>query len=280
MVSLVTSKEWVTIDLESLADRYPDGFNQVFQGELEGFVIKEVFSKEEMLKTSQNVKQALENEQTVVNSVGYGKTIGNILVSQFDDPTQYFKDAATFRQEVNKLFETEYEARVEGVFSKISGGRRVELPRKSSDEVYTPTTIRFVIPGSGGMKIHIGDEFLSQRPFEHLNQIANMPNSLSYFIVIQHAEEGGELELYDLPLEDLIEVKSNFSQAYRENPKIQASLEKCPKRYIKPEVGDMVVFHGGNVMHAVTDAQGNRDRISAGGFAAISKDDQAIVYWS
>jgi hypothetical protein len=280
MTSVVTSKKWVTVDLELVANSYPDGFNQIYQGELEGIVIKGVFSKEEMLKVTQNVKHALENEQTVVNPVHYGRLIGNVLIAQGSDTTRYFQEAAAFRKEVNQLFETEYEARIEGVFSKISGGRTVELPRKSSDEVYTPATVRFVLPGSGGMRVHIGDEFLGDPAYEHLNQIAKTANSLSYFIVIDHAEEGGDLLLYDLPLENLIKAKSTFSEAYRQDPQIKESLEKCPKRHVRPGVGDMLIFHGGNVLHAVTDVKGNKDRITVGGFAAISQDDQKIFYWS
>ena len=57
-------------------------------------------------------------------------------------------------------------------------------------------------------------------------------------------------------------------------------LESYPKTYISPDVGDMILFHGGNIVHEITDVKSTQVRITIGGFLASSKDEQKFLYWS
>jgi hypothetical protein len=256
-------KNWLTIDAESITN-YPDGVNQIYKCEIDGMLIKGVFSKEEML----SVQNKLNSKKEVRDPLYYGAIQGAILVAKGSDRTQYFQDATILREDLKNLFKTNYEARVEAILTKMSRGRTVEIPREDAQKIYTPATIRFVHPNKGGIKLHRGNEFLGDGAYDYMNQIAKIVNGLSYFIVIDKAEQGGELVLYDLLPEQLA------------TPKKDLDLDKCNKRYLNPDIGDMILFQGGSIFHAVADVQGNKERITIGGFVAISKDDQKVFYWS
>lgn len=259
---LVTNK-WLNFDAE-LASNYPDGINQIYQGKIDGMLLKGVFSKAEMLE----VKQKLESESDDLETVRYGTTLGCVLMAAGSDIERYFKSAESFRAKLNKLFNTSFEARVEGVLSKMSGGRKVEVARENDERLYTPATVRFVYPNRGGMAAHKNNDFLDKPYYNHLNQVAKMVNALSYFIVIEKAEEGGDLLLYDLSEKQSMTFTNDLD------------LESYSKTYITPDVGDMIVFHGGNIVHQITDVKGNKTRITIGGFLAMSKDEQKFLYWS
>lgn len=255
--------KWLTFDAE-LASNYPDGINQINQGEIDGMLLLGVFSKAEMLE----VKYRLESESNNLETVRYGTTLGCVLMAAGSDKERYFQGADSFREKLKTLFNTSFEARVEAILTKISGGRKVEIARENDERVYTPATVRFVYPNRGGMVPHKNNDFLENSYYDHLNQIAKMVDALSYFIIIDKPEAGGDLVLYDLPPEESMTLTENLD------------LEKCPKTYIPPDIGDMIIFHGGNIVHQITDVNGDKTRITIGGFLAMSKDEQKVLYWS
>ncbi len=260
----LTIDKWLIFDVESARD-YSDGINQVYQSQIDGMLIQEVFSKAEML----SVKHKLENKDYELETVGYGVTLGYVLAAAGTSTEKYLKVAASFRDELKMLFTTNYEARVEAVLSQMSGGRKVELARESDERIYTPATFRFLYPNRGGIGLHRDNEFLGQSSYQHLNKIARMVNAMSYFIIVDTPEQGGDLVLYDLPPEQY------------ETPIKNLDLENCPKRLITPDIGDMILFRGGDILHQVTpDVECQKTRITIGGFLALSKDDKKVFYWS
>ena len=264
-MTYVKNDLWFTVEANSLAN-YTDAINQIYKGEIDGMLIKQVFTKEEMLKA----KHQLDNNSNR-NKVGYGESFGIVLLAKANDPNKYFPDVAVYRSELNKIFATGYEARIEALLSKVSGERKVELASENNQN-YAPAQIRFMEPNKGGLIIHKGSQFLEHQAFAHLKEIARLPEHLSYFLIIDKPESGGELIIYDLPQE---EAKKDFDTLNK-----NSAFEKCDKKYIIPDIGDMVLFHGGTIWHKVADAKGSKSRISIGGFIALSKDDRQIFYWS
>jgi hypothetical protein len=259
----LATKKWLSFDAE-LASNYPDGINQIYQDKIDGMLLKEVFSKAEMLE----VKSRLERESDELETVRYGTTLGCVLMAAGSDKERYFQSANRFREKLKTLFNTNFEARVEAVLNKMSRGRKVEVARENDERIYTPATVRFVYPNRGGMVPHKNNDFLPNSYYDHLKQIAKMVDALSYFIIIDKPESGGDLVLYDLPTEESMTLTKDLD------------LEKCPKIYITPDIGDMIIFHGGNIVHQITDVTGQKVRITIGGFLAMSKDEQKFLYWS
>ncbi|WP_414565758.1 MULTISPECIES: 2OG-Fe(II) oxygenase [unclassified Anabaena] len=260
----ITINNWLTFDAESTKN-YSDGINEIYQGKIDGILLKGIFSQAEMLA----VTHKLENKNYQLEAVGYGTTLGYVLAAASGKIDKYLRTAANFRSELKRLFNTNFEARVEATLSQMSGGRKVELARENDERIYTPATFRFLHPNRGGIGLHRDNEFLVQPSYQYLNKVAKMVNSLSYFIIVDTPEKGGDLVLYDVPVEQ------------SETRIKDLDLEKCPKKIINTNIGDMILFRGGNILHQVTpDVEGRKTRITIGGFLAISKDDQKIFYWS
>lgn len=257
---------WVTVESKFI-DKYLDGVNQIYKGEIDGMLIKQVFTKEEMFRA----KHQLENSKNLRNHVKYGETFGTVLVEKVSNRVKYFQDVAVYRSELNKIFASGYEARIKALLRKISGERKVEIASENN-QTYAPAQIRFMEPNKGGLIIHKGSQNLHNPPFAYLREITRIFEHLSYFLIIDKPEEGGELIVYDLPPE---EAKKDVDDLIQ-----NSAFEKCEKRYISPDIGDMVLFHGGTIWHKVADIKGKKSRISIGGFVALSKDDQKIFYWS
>lgn len=191
-MTYVKTDLWLTIEANSLAN-YPDAVNQIYKDEIDGMLIKQVFTQEEMLKA----KHRLDNNSNR-NQVGYGESFGIVLLAKVNDPNEYFQNVAVYRSELNKIFATGYEARIEALLSKISGDRKVELASENN-QTYAPAQIRFIEPNKGGLIIHKGSQFLQHQAFAHLREIARLQEHLSYFLIIDKPESGGELIIYDLP---------------------------------------------------------------------------------
>lgn len=259
-------QKWITTELHTLTN-YPDGINQIYQGAIDGFWIKQVFSPADMAK----VKDRLIKEQSSFNHLlstqKYGKLLGAVLTANGSDTTQYFKDAALVRKTLKELFESDYEEIIESVFRKISGNRKVSLAHHNGDN-YSPAQIRFTFPNTGGIALHKGNEFIELEGFEGLHEIVKLKDCLSYYLVISPPEVGGELILYD-GLPDVLT-----------SAKEELELENCPQRLYNPSVGDLIVFHGACIWHAVSNIKGSKIRYSIGGFLGLSHDDQTIYYWA
>lgn len=144
-------------------------------------------------------------------------------------------------------------------------------------------TFRYLYPNRGGLYVHSGNYFQEQNEFFYsmLEEDIDMDNQLSYFIVLQNAEQGGELTLYDLIWE-----KGQIKDTPLNNEFV---LDKEGKKIIikdlinlklRPQPGDLLMFYGGYIWHRVEDIEGNTPRITLGGFLNFSKDDQELYYWS
>ncbi len=259
-------QKWITTELNTLSD-YPDGINQIYQGALDGFWIKQVFSPAEMAKVKDRLTESKPSFNPLLSTQKYGKLLGAILTANGSDTTQYFKDAALLRETLKGIFESDYEQTIEKVFRKLSGNRMVSLAHHNGDS-YSPAQIRFTFPNTGGIALHKGNEFIGLGGFEGLHEIVKLKDCLSYYLVISPPQVGGELILYD----DLPDVLTT--------PKEELDLENCLQRRYNPEVGDLIVFHGACIWHAVSNVKGDKTRYSIGGFLGLSHDDKTIYYWA
>ncbi len=66
-------------------------------------------------------------------------------------------------------------------------------------------------------------------------------------------------------------MKQNFYSC-----QLDSFLDNFRKQYINPDIGDMVIFNGGRIWHKVADFDGDKNRITVGGFLAHSQDNQTV----
>jgi hypothetical protein len=240
-----------------------------------GFLIKNVLSKSEVVE----LRDALDTfDEQIKIKLGFGRTIGKSLMGSETSLEDYLAKAKLLKSSLAKL-SFSFEDRVLGVFQKVSGGRKAMIPTKGDDE-YCLTNIRDLAPTQGGLHAHIGNEFVLQYDaLKGIAEMADLYNQLSYFVVLQKPEQGGGLIMYNMlwtetPKELLDGTLKYYSDERNEY------MDKYYSFTIQPEEGDMILFSGGKIWHRVDNIGGNRSRITAGGFAAKSRDESKVYVWS
>ena len=264
---------WLILDADSIVN-YPDAIDQLYQDDFVGIQIKKVFSKAEITKVVHN----LESKQDRIIPWGFGGLIGVPILQPEVERTQYFKESAFLRAELNDIFETSFEARIEAVLSKISGSRIVEIPKENEHDVYIPATFRILDPKKCSFQTHNEAVMIEKfdNPTGYLKQIAKLQNSLNYFIVLDKPEQGGELVLYDLVY---YYTPQQFKKEIFMNDETEAAFAKqFSQKHFDPDLGDLVLFKSGR-WHKISPVKGEKNRLTIGGLISVSKDNRKMFYW-
>ena len=151
---------------------------------------------------------------------------------------------------------------------------------------YPFATFRYLVPDKGLMSVHCGNYFgkTFETFYQDLTQTVAVENQMSYFVMLQEPEEGGELTLFNFRWKKGQTKKDNSEN----NEIIQPDGSKMYvedneyiiKDKIKPKKGDLILFQGGNIWHRVETVRGKTPRITFGGFIGVSIDKSKIYYWS
>jgi hypothetical protein len=146
--------------------------------------------------------------------------------------------------------------------------------------------IRNLLSKKNGIDIHCENAFLYQlepRFRMWLQENVDIENSISFFIVLQKPESGGDLILFD-------ECWDNFQlklgeTTYAERHDLEGSLFTNKQR-VKPErmnlsfdEGEGVVFRAAQIWHAIDKIEGNSNRITIGCFIAKGNDGK-YYFWA
>lgn len=262
--------KWIKFDVKSAAN-YSKGMELLCTSKLDGMVIEKVFSKEEMAR----VKNRIESLKYTKTSRHYGELIGLSFKDVNQDVALYFRKSILFRLQLEEIFENCFEKKVFSILNKMSDSRPVELLKESPKNLFIPAEIRIIHPIKEETKAHTENElFEKSKECKYIKQIDKNLDILSYFIVVEKPEKGGELVLYNLLWQQTMSVMKKDYSDQRDS-----YLERFKKQYINPEVGDMVIFNAGRIWHKVASCEGNKNRITVGGFLARSKDNKTVFCW-
>lgn len=268
-------------------EAHPDGLKDIFDRRIDGMIIRNVLSPDEIQEMVQQVRK-LKAEKFYKLKDGFHTypqifTYMAYIASQSPELlTPYFKDCKAVRQTFPKDFKIDIEQRLSSIFQTMGGGRAIKVPIDAEQTgSYMPTTIRCLEPNGGRLNIHTENANISLFAgfFEHLSTIVQVDGHISYFIMLNPAELGGELNLYDIEWKDAQEKVGENLILKRLDGSEQA-IDKLRQRKLTPQAGDMVLFAAGQIWHRVMDIKGAVDRITVGGFLGLSPDEKSIYYWS
>jgi hapalindole-type alkaloid chlorinase len=182
-----------------------------------------------------------------------------------------------------KIFSFDFQRRVFKLFSGMENGRLVAAPSfewHGKRRLFSSSTIRVCFPELGGIDIHVGNMFKSLYPmfYEFLGKIIDVQNQISYFVVLKKPEVGGALILYNAEWKDYKGMSGKYH--IRKADGTVTLLADIDRQYIVPDVGDMVLFAGGDIWHSINNLFGSSPRITIGGFLARSDKDQNLFIWA
>ncbi len=270
---------WKDVHVSQLG-LFPNGFKEIFEGNLDGFLIRGVLSEEELQVFKGNFPNWKTEDQTAMPfGEYYGKKVntteGNFQLLKLED---YFSLSDTFREELKDVFEFDIEKRIAETINAVAADCSVEVPANESNQSFIPASIRVCYPYKGAIGSHVGNDFNYKMPeIILLHDMAKLEGQLSFFILVEQPDSGGELALFDLVWPESPESITAGTQL--SNEERNEVLENLKTMHIQPKAGDMILFAGGRIWHRVKDIGGGKNRTTIGGFATFSKDEKKIFIW-
>ncbi len=284
----------------TLADmkNHPDAINDMYTGKTDGFLIKNFLSTEDADKLLEQLMEVKKTSNELAN-VPEGFTYPTVFAEysirtsklsaeeQAGEIKKYFLKNEVFNNQFNNQFGVDTHKFITDFFSSLAGGRTVEVPSGNDDVGKYPfATFRYLMPEKGLMSVHCGNYFgqTFEKFYSHLNTKVATKDQMSFFIMLQEPEEGGELSLFNFrwrdgqtkvsSVEDNEVIQPDGSKVY-----VQTDTQ-IRKNKLRPKKGDMILFQGGNIWHRVERIKGTIPRITYGGFLSLSYDGKTIYFWS
>lgn len=259
---------------EADSDRPSNALEMILSGEIDGVTLAGELPKD-------IVGSAL-SHLAVIDNIGrptpHGKITPTPLLAVEDDHTPYLDDAEQAEDRNLEFFGQDVFAVVTERLSRLAAGRQVSVPDLHG-RPYSPGTIRTLEPGRGGLQPHTGNLFVElnqTKGLRHLDADLHLLNSLSWFVVLQAPEQGGSLRLFDLRWPNT-PGNATFGVDWFDQ---DSGLASMPSATVRPIVGDLQVFRGGDIWHCVDNIGGSDARVTLGGFMAATKDGSGYRYWS
>lgn len=272
-------------------DNYTNVFDDLRNREFDGIVFRNVITKDQAKELGQAF---LDYEGPARLEHGGGNTIpwpfANVNEENVNDFCGYTKEYENY---LDRELSFPLRTALQEGFESINQGKIIKAPYFIGDpNLRSPNaSLREFSANRGGLLPHCGNLFIKdQNAFYQLtDSMVNPNNQLSFFIVMQQPEQGGELTIYDLEYKDAHLHAFTTGDDGRLQVEIFDSerkpfdIEKKKKFYVNPEPGDMIIFSAGEIWHRVEAPTGNLPRLTYGGFIGYGhkEDDLDTFYvWS
>ena len=262
-----------------------DLVKKIKQQQLHGFVVRDVFTPEEV-EAVKKVIAGLTEEDTLNTPSGMLFPAPFATMSNSDDMLNLYFDKLNLLhalREKEPVIKTMLE-KMEQVFKSVAQDYKVSIPvNKIKHAPVAAGTFRIFLPNRGGLHVHCGNLFQAQSMhyYSLIENDIDMDDQLSYFLVLQNSEQGGELTIYDMLWQNVKRKESPEENTFViDDGGKRIYLKDVHNFIVKPKVGDILIFSGGPIWHRVENILGAIPRITFGGFLNFSKDDTELYYWS
>ena len=263
------------LDVSELGSR-PDALHEIFDRGLLAVIVRNVFPGDLMAAAVDRIGRGEVSVPEVHVPVFAGPIYGRPLVTASRDLAEYLDDAALFREGCASIFGSpSVDARIQGVFAALSGGRPASVPCGDDGRPFTAATMRVLLEGDR-LPLHTENTTFDHDVMKRLNPSLDRTTLMSYYAPMAVPGGGGELRIYD------VESTGEGSGIIHRMSGEEAARAYFASRWstvLRPGVGDMLLFDGGRHYHEVTPVVG-RPRWTMGGFFAFSADHRALHFWS
>lgn len=262
--------------------------NDITSNKVNGFVISDFLNQQEVVTMLSGFRSIQAEELIHINEsfdsypmsfAQYDQMLERNIIKNED----YFNVSEKFISNFPAKFGVNITQKLIDVFSNITNAPPIFIPNDNDQRPYVPFTFRELFPGEGCLKAHCENLFFQEFPsfFSKINTFSTLENQLSFFIVLQKPQIGGELTLFDIiwnekqkrPNDDEIILENGTTHKFENDIALK-------RDYINPEVGSLVVFTGGKIWHRVEKVKLAPSRITLGGFLSFSHDGQKLYTWS
>jgi hypothetical protein len=267
-------------DIQTIADPRPDelteGLRRIRKGELQGLLLKSVVEPQQL---EVGVAKLKSNQHTLEKyrfAPGFpGWTYGLNLDLAAPDLDDYTAQVEPTLSGLRDLFGWPLFEHILKKLEELAHPLPLKVPQSRQGTPYLPVTIRR-LPEGGLLPPHVGNEQKSRAPYADLNTKIGAESMMSYFLMLQTPESGGELRVHDIQDSEL--TPADF---YRGRLQVDHKLEGGVQHHtVAPQAGDLLVFDGGRWVHEVLQVKGPKTRWTLGGFLAFSEDVDRVWIWA
>ena len=187
----------------------------------------------------------------------------------------YFKESAVFARQLEALFPPRMglDERVSSILSALDRGRRVAAATgPNPGQHYMFATLRAHMEG-GYIPAHFDNEQTIRPSYAHLRGLVGL-HMTSFVLMLQTAEAGGTLEVYDVCCEPQDVYPINDDRA-----KLKPSVGQVASAVFDIPAGSMIILDSGRYLHRVSPVEGTRKRWTACSFMALSRQRDMTYCW-
>jgi hapalindole-type alkaloid chlorinase len=188
----------------------------------------------------------------------------------------YLSSACAHAREAPAVFKPGFDAAhaIAAVLSRFSGARPVETACAADGRTYAPFTIRRL---ADGKQIGVHHDYHYRLDlYRELSQQVDTRTLISYVATLRAPSAGGELFVYsatsDAP--DLPKLPNGYSYD------LAAIEERYDRARVATNPGDLFLLASGRCLHRVARISGPRARITMGGFLALDRSRERVLFWS
>lgn len=192
----------------------------------------------------------------------------------------YYAHGENYNQSFNQNFRFDLEKHVQDVINALSDAKVSRTDSRNGSAPFGQ--FRDLYSGKSGMPLHCGRVFQDfySAFYESLDSNVAFKEQISYFIMLQKTEKGGELVLIDKLWEDGQKMKPFDEMINKDGSILNINDSNVTKTTFNPLPGDMIIFRGSNIWHKVNDILGESNRITFGGFMSFIENKNEICLWS
>lgn len=207
------------------------------------------------------------------------RTIGDAATPTFTalrgpDATTYAQSAQARPAQTKDVFgAVDPVAHVADLFSRLNHGRPAAPPAFDGEQSWAPLNYRALDPGVQIYSHH--DNHYGLSVYQHMPPDLDRDVLLSWFVTVQAPDAGGELIIYGLwgsdPNPPMLPTR--FLDT--------AALERDFKKEIaQMQAGDLIIFDAGRHVHRVSPVEGEKSRLTFGGFLTVDSARTRLAFWS
>ena len=261
----------------------------IFQRNLDGVVVRNVLNPEQVQSLvdgfhSISNDQKVHRKEVSLYPRGFPAYLDNTEGSVEQDLELYFLTSESYAKNFTEKFGFDFHHVLGEALNQTSALLKYGFQEGFGGKgIFTPSQMRCFLSNYPALPVHCGKVFkkMYQDFYTMLSYEVEVANQVSYFIMLQEPEHGGELELYDVPWHQDQQMHPFESIRMQDNSILNVVHDKSVRKMtIKPSPGDMVIFMGANIWHSVQGFTGSLDRITIGGFLGPSKNGNKLVSWS
>jgi hypothetical protein len=264
----------IVTNTKELCEKDTDLLKDLLSKKVQALVVRDFVSPQkcaDIIQSLDKLNAGLRKE------IPFGVLYGKTLVGSAQNMPDYFYQAEHLNRQMPEMTGLNILQELNRFFKKVIQIKPVSL----QGQEYTNGTVRVFSPGKGGLHAHAEAEFVSSlAEFEDIRHQIDMSTQINYLVILQAADSGGELVLYDLNWTNTPDELKEGNAFYDHYAQRESIIQKYAQQNVTLKTGDLLLFNGIEIWHAVREIYGNNNRVTFAGFIAKKKDGGDYVIYN